>query len=167
MKKLILLCVAFLCMQVVGAQEAKEKAKKAKKETEKVVQDKKAKAKKETQKLKKDGTPDKRFKENAKAEAKAPLKKDGTPDKRFKENQATAKGEAKAAEGKAKAKKLTAAEEKENIKESTLSKAAEKKVKDKVTGTYKGRKVYTGPRGGKYYINKNGNKTYIDSVREE
>lgn len=66
-----------------------------------------------------------------------------------------------------KAKKLTAAEEKENIKESTLSKAAEKKVKDKINGTYKGRKVYTGPRGGKYYINKNGNKTYIDSEREE
>lgn len=34
--------------------------------------------------LKKDGTPDKRFKENKKA--KGPLKKDGTPDKRFKEN---------------------------------------------------------------------------------
>ena len=66
-----------------------------------------------------------------------------------------------------KAKKLTAAEEKENIKESTRSKAAEKKVKDKVTGTYKGRKVYTGPRGGKYYINKNGNKTYIDGEQEE
>lgn len=152
MKKLILLCVAYFCLQVVGAQEAKEKAKKAKKETEKVVQDKKAKAKKETQKLKKDGTPDKRFKENqaaAKGEAKA------------------AAGKAKAAGNKAKAKKLSAAEEKEDLKESTLSKAAEKKVKDKVTGTYKGRKVYTGPRGGKYYINKNGNKTYIDGEREE
>lgn len=34
--------------------------------------------------LKKDGTPDKRFKENKKP--KGPLKKDGTPDKRFKEN---------------------------------------------------------------------------------
>ena len=34
--------------------------------------------------LKKDGTPDKRFKENKKA--KGPLKKDGTPDKRYKEN---------------------------------------------------------------------------------
>jgi len=32
------------------------------------------------QKLKKDGTPDKRYKENKK------LKKDGTPDKRYKEN---------------------------------------------------------------------------------
>ena len=35
------------------------------------------------------------------------------------------------------------------------------KVADKITGEYNGKKVYTGPRGGKYYINKNGNKTYI------
>ncbi|PTS94367.1 hypothetical protein DBR27_17845, partial [Flavobacterium sp. HMWF030] len=35
------------------------------------------------------------------------------------------------------------------------------KVADKVTGEYNGKKVYTGPKGGKYYINKNGNKTYI------
>lgn len=44
----------------------------------------KADAKKENAapaaKMKKDGTPDKRFKENKK------LKKDGTPDKRYKEN---------------------------------------------------------------------------------
>ncbi|MFV8370827.1 hypothetical protein [Flavobacterium sp. LB2P74] len=35
------------------------------------------------------------------------------------------------------------------------------KVADKITGEYNGKKVYTGPRGGKYYINSNGNKTYI------
>lgn len=35
--------------------------------------------------MKKDGTPDKRFKEN-KAKAEAPKKKDGTPDMRYKEN---------------------------------------------------------------------------------
>ena len=35
--------------------------------------------------LKKDGTPDKRYKD-ARPVAKGPLKKDGTPDKRFKEN---------------------------------------------------------------------------------
>ncbi|MFH0761446.1 MAG: hypothetical protein V2A67_08080 [Bacteroidota bacterium] len=29
------------------------------------------------------------------------------------------------------------------------------------SGTYNGKTIYTGPRGGKYYINKNGNKTYI------
>jgi colicin import membrane protein len=34
---------------------------------------------------------------------------------------------------------------------------------DKVTGMYNGKKVYTGPRGGKYYINSNGNKTYLTS----
>jgi hypothetical protein len=43
---------------------------------------KKETPKKEAVKLKKDGTPDKRFKENKKEEVK--LKKDGTPDKRFK-----------------------------------------------------------------------------------
>ena len=37
-------------------------------------------------KLKKDGTPDKRFKENRVAPAVKHLKKDGTPDKRYKEN---------------------------------------------------------------------------------
>jgi len=36
--------------------------------------------------LKKDGTPDKRFKENKAAKPEGPAKKDGTPDKRFKEN---------------------------------------------------------------------------------
>jgi hypothetical protein len=37
--------------------------------------------------VKKDGTPDKRFKENkGKTPATTHLKKDGTPDKRFKEN---------------------------------------------------------------------------------
>ena len=29
------------------------------------------------------------------------------------------------------------------------------------SGTYNGRKIYTGPRGGKYYINSKGNKVYI------
>ena len=48
------------------------------------------------------------------------------------------------------------------MKETAVSKAAEKKVADKATGSYKGKKVFTGPRGGKYYINKNGNKTYVD-----
>jgi len=37
-------------------------------------------------KTKKDGTPDKRFKENKAAKPAVHLKKDGTPDKRFKEN---------------------------------------------------------------------------------
>lgn len=36
--------------------------------------------------VKKDGTPDKRFKENKETKAEGPKKQDGTPDKRFKEN---------------------------------------------------------------------------------
>lgn len=40
-------------------------------------------AKAKTEHVKKDGTPDKRFKEN---KEKKHLKKDGTPDERFKEN---------------------------------------------------------------------------------
>jgi hypothetical protein len=41
-------------------------------------------------KLKKDGTPDKRFKENkTTAKAAGPLKKDGTPDMRYKDNKTT------------------------------------------------------------------------------
>jgi len=61
------------------AQQAPKKDAKATKEA-------KAPAKKEEAKvpLKKDGTPDKRFKENK--EPKGPLKKDGTPDKRFNAN---------------------------------------------------------------------------------
>ncbi len=43
---------------------------------------------KETEKLKKDGTPDKRYKENknVKSAPVVPTKKDGTPDKRYKAN---------------------------------------------------------------------------------
>jgi hypothetical protein len=60
--------------------------------TQQQKQDKpKTEAKQDGQKMKKDGTPDKRFKENKenkedKAAANTPKKKDGTPDKRFKEN---------------------------------------------------------------------------------
>ena len=63
-----------------NAQQAPKKEAKTTKET------KAPEAKKEDAKgpLKKDGTPDKRFKENK--VPKGPLKKDGTPDKRFKEN---------------------------------------------------------------------------------
>lgn len=41
------------------------------------------------------------------------------------------------------------------------SKEKAPRTPDKVTGKYNGKKVYTGPRGGKYYINSNGNKTYL------
>ena len=81
MRKLMLAVMAFIGLTLTAsAQQAPKKADKAAKETKAPA------AKKEEAKapLKKDGTPDKRFKENK--EAKAPLKKDGTPDKRFKEN---------------------------------------------------------------------------------
>ncbi|MEG0760801.1 hypothetical protein [Chryseobacterium sp.] len=56
-------------------------ATKASQKTTKVVKIMEAKpAAKPAAKMKKDGTPDKRYKENQK------LKKDGTPDKRFKQN---------------------------------------------------------------------------------
>ncbi len=43
-------------------------------------------AKAQTSHVKKDGTPDKRFKENKDSAKTKHLKKDGTPDKRFKDN---------------------------------------------------------------------------------
>ncbi|REC80244.1 hypothetical protein DRF60_00575 [Chryseobacterium elymi] len=49
-------------------------------QTVKKVKAPEAKTAKPAAKMKKDGTPDKRYKENKK------LKKDGTPDKRYKEN---------------------------------------------------------------------------------
>ena len=88
MRKLILAIVALLGFTVsTTAQQAPKKADKAK--TEAKTDIKKTEAKKEEAKkpdagthLKKDGTPDKRFKENK--EAKPVLKKDGTPDKLYK-----------------------------------------------------------------------------------
>jgi hypothetical protein len=81
MRKLMLAVMAMIGFTLTAsAQQAPKKTDKAAKETKAPA------AKKEEAKtpLKKDGTPDKRFKENK--EAKGPLKKDGTPDKRFKEN---------------------------------------------------------------------------------
>jgi colicin import membrane protein len=80
------------------------------------------------------------------------LKKDGTPDQRY--NQVKTK--TKAAVTTQKMKTQTTVK-----KQTATAKTAEKKVTDKATETYNGKKVYTGPKGGKYYINSNGNKTYI------
>lgn len=56
----------------------------------------KTEVKQDAQKLKKDGTPDKRYKENKEIKtAGGPKKKDGTPDKRFKENKAPKTTDAK------------------------------------------------------------------------
>ncbi|TBX67675.1 hypothetical protein EZL74_09330 [Flavobacterium silvisoli] len=81
MRKLMLAMMALIGFTLsANAQQTPKKADKAVKETKAPA------TKKEEVKgpLKKDGTPDKRFKENK--EPKGPLKKDGTPDKRFKEN---------------------------------------------------------------------------------
>ena len=107
MKKIIaLFTVLAFMLNMAVAQEApkkKEKAEPAKKEVkaEKAKKEEKAEPAKtdakaepaKTEKsekaapMKKDGTPDKRFKENKEAKKESgPLKKDGTPDKRFKEN---------------------------------------------------------------------------------
>ena len=84
----------------------------------------------------------------------------------------TAEKEAKKATAAAKAEK-SKAEKAVTEKTTKTKKTAEVKLKettekapktpDKVTGEYNGKKVYTGPRGGRYYINKNGNKTYIEN----
>ena len=58
----------------------------------------------QTPKLKKDGTADKRYKENKVAPV-VKTKKDGTPDKRYKENKPAAGSPAKAAKDPAKTKK--------------------------------------------------------------
>jgi colicin import membrane protein len=69
------------------------------------------------------------------------LKKDGTPDQRYKNEVVKSK--------------IT------ETKQTAKAKAAEKKVTDKETGKFRGKKLYSGPNGGKYYINFKGNKTYI------
>ncbi len=105
MKKIIALFTVFAFMfSMAVAQEApkKEKTEPAKKEAKATPAKKEAKAEptkkevkaepaktesKSTGPLKKDGTPDKRFKENKETKPEAgPLKKDGTPDKRYKKN---------------------------------------------------------------------------------
>jgi hypothetical protein len=71
MRKLMLAVMALIGFTLsTTAQQAPKKAPAAKTETKAP--------------LKKDGTPDKRFKDNK--TPKGPLKKEGTPDKRFKEN---------------------------------------------------------------------------------
>ena len=107
MKKIIaMFTVLAFMLNVAVAQEATKKNEKAENKVEKPKKVEKAEvaepakpdmqqSKSEGGKLKKDGTPDKRYKENkeAKTEAKpaGPLKKDGTPDMRHKANKEAAK----------------------------------------------------------------------------
>jgi hypothetical protein len=90
MKRLILAIAVVICSigasyaQTTAAKPAQQKTKVAKKTADKTVKDTKtattAAPAASAQPLKKDGTPDKRYKENKH------VKKDGTADKRFKEN---------------------------------------------------------------------------------
>jgi colicin import membrane protein len=92
-------------------------------------------------KLKKDGTPDQLYKTKV-VKSNVVLKKDGTPDQRFKNEVAKSKTTV--------------------TKQTAKAKSAEKKVTDKETGKFRGKKLFTGPNGGKYYINSKGNKTYVN-----
>jgi hypothetical protein len=84
MKKFLTGIIALLMVVSVSmAQTPAAPAKATKKEkatTEKKATDASAKP------LKKDGTPDKRYKENKGTATEGPKKKDGTPDKRYKAN---------------------------------------------------------------------------------
>lgn len=71
------------------------------------------------------------------------------------------KADANKTDAKIKSEKLEGKAKAETNKANAKIKSESKKTKDKVTGKYKGKKVYTGPQGGRYYINSNGNKTYI------
>ena len=55
---------------------------------------------------------------------------------------------------------------KAETKKATKSVTAKVPTTDKATGTYNGKTVYTGPKGGRYYINANGNKTYLSEDKK-
>lgn len=145
MKKLVLLCLAMTLSFAIYAQDTKvDKAKKEVKKTTKKVTEKTEKAAKKTGKAI-EKTTDKAVAKTKKTVSKSEAKAEKT----------VVKTETKAKKTTAKIKGTSGSE----LAKQTNEKAPRKP--DKVTGTYNGKKVYTGPRGGRYYINKNGNKTYI------
>lgn len=167
MKKLLLLCLMLSLSVNFYAQET-EKAKTAVKKTANKVADKTEKAAKTTKNAVVK-TADKVGDKTSKA-AKSVKKesKEVAKDVKKESKEVAAKAETKTK----KAATATKAEVKKdaNVVAAKAKKATTKvketnekapKVADKVTGTYNGKKVYTGPRGGRYYINANGNKTYI------
>lgn len=85
MKKLFLLALSVIVMSAGSfAQSEKKRESQPMKLTES--------GKEAPSKTKKDGTPDKRYKENKETAAPAgPTKKDGTPDKRYKANKEATK----------------------------------------------------------------------------
>jgi colicin import membrane protein len=164
MKKLILLCFLLVFSGTFYAQDAKSTKETPKKEAPKKKsgydynKDVPVKsAKKETSKTKSTAK-ETTAKETTKKKSGYNYDKD-VPVKSAtvkKEN----KSEANKVDAKIKNEKYTKGS---STKKPTYKETNEKapKTPDKVTGTYNGKKVYTGPKGGKYYINKNGNKTYI------
>ncbi len=80
MKKFLTAMSIILGLGFATAQQVAPATKTTTTKAVKPVKAAETKAAKPAQKLKKDGTPDKRYKENQK------LKKDGTPDKRYKVN---------------------------------------------------------------------------------
>ena len=131
-------------MKEAKAKIAKEtniaggKIDKAKKDNQKKVTSAKKEINEKTINLKKDGTPDKRYKEANSQK----LKKDGTPDKRYipKENSASATGQRKSAEGKAKAAANKAEAKTKKVVRERVSNERAPKTPDKVTGKYNGKK---------------------------
>lgn len=83
MKTLLLSALALFTFATAGAQTTVKQKTKTEQKAAPVVK----KTSVKTTHLKKDGTPDRRYKENKK------LKKDGTPDMRYKENRTVKKTE--------------------------------------------------------------------------
>ena len=157
MKKLMLLCFVIILSVNLQAQETTAEKKAAKDKTEKLAKAKKEKA--ETAKNKVATAKDKAAitkEKTTKDKVETAKEKAATSKKTAKNKVQTAKNKATTAKEKA-----TSAKPIKKIKE-TNEKAP--KVADKITGEYNGKKVYTGPRGGKYYINSNGNKTYLQDL---
>ncbi|CAA7386812.1 hypothetical protein [Chryseobacterium fistulae] len=80
MKKLLTAMSLVLGLGLATAQQTMPATSTNTKQTTKTVKAVESKTAQPAAKMKKDGTPDKRYKDNKK------LKKDGTPDKRYKEN---------------------------------------------------------------------------------
>ena len=176
MKKLILLCLLFIFSGTFYAQDTKTKTEPAKKETTKKKsgydydKDVPVKSTKKEATSKSTATKETAKKETTKKKSGYNYDKDVPVKSTKKETTAKStatkettknKSEANKVDAKIKDEKYTKGNSKK--KAPTLKESNEKapKTPDRVTGEYNGKKVYTGPRGGKYYINKNGNKTYI------
>jgi colicin import membrane protein len=165
MKKLLLLCFLFVFSGTFYAQDSKSKKESTTKETTKKKsgydynKDVTVKSTKKETTSKSSAT-----KESAKKETSS--KKSGydyNKDVSVKSNSTIKKSDINKIDAKIKDEKYTKGTSTKK-KEPRLKESNEKapKTPDKVTGEYKGKKVYTGPRGGRYYINKNGNKTYLE-----